>query len=180
MKDSGQQYFIHYLDSNDSTSSTDSRAQAAFVLAVICDDHPRGQSLAAGAGLLGVCLSHLRHSMASLNVGSPGPLLLIKWLCLCLGKLCQDMPEVHTQCMVSPPECTIELLTPSPCWQQHYWQQHGQLIRREDECCHTSCSSWVCQLPGAQLVPVTHSSLPHVCVSLPTLAAGFWHAHTAS
>ena len=99
MKDSGQQYFIHYLDSNDSISgiSTDSRAQAAFVLAVICDGHPRGQSLCAGAGLLGVCLSHLRHSMASLNPGAPGPgpLMLIKWLCLCLGKLCQDMPEVR-------------------------------------------------------------------------------------
>lgn len=94
VKDSGQQYFIHYLDSNDSSSSTDSRAQAAFVLAVICDGHPRGQSLAAGAGLLGVCLTHLRHSMASLSGGAPGPILLIKWLCLCLGKLCQDMPEV--------------------------------------------------------------------------------------
>lgn len=94
MKDSGQQYFIQYLDSSDSTSSTDSRAQAAFVLAVICDGHPRGQSLAAGAGLLGVCLTHLRHSMASLTAGDQGPLLLIKWLCLCLGKLSQDMPEV--------------------------------------------------------------------------------------
>ena len=94
VKDSGQQYFIQYLDSNDSTSSTDSRAQAAFVLAVICDKHPRGQSLCAGAGLLGVCLSHLRQSMTSLQHGSARPLLLIKWLCLCLGKLCEDMPEV--------------------------------------------------------------------------------------
>lgn len=98
VKDGGQQYFIHYLDSNDSTSSTDSRAQAAFVLAVICDGHPRGQSLAAGAGLLSVCLSHLRHSMAGLksqpSQAAASPLLLIKWLCLCLGKLCQDMPEV--------------------------------------------------------------------------------------
>ena len=98
VKDGGQQYFIHYLDSNDSTSSTDSRAQAAFVLAVICDGHPRGQTLAAGAGLLSVCLSHLRHSMAGLKSqprqAAASPLLLIKWLCLCLGKLCQDMPEV--------------------------------------------------------------------------------------
>lgn len=94
VKDSGQQYFIQYLDSSHITSSTDSRAQAAFVLAVICDGHPRGQSLAAGAGLLGVCLTHLRHSMASLTAGDQGPLLLIKWLCLCLGKLSQDMPEV--------------------------------------------------------------------------------------
>ena len=94
MKDSGQQYFIQYLDSSDSSSSTDSRAQAAFVVAVICDGHPRGQSLAAGAGLLGVCLTHLRHSLASLTADDPAPLLFIKWLCLCLGKLCQDMPEV--------------------------------------------------------------------------------------
>lgn len=102
VKDSGQQYFIQYLDSSDSTSSTDSRAQAAFVLAVICDGHPRGQSLAAGAGLLGVCLTHLRHSLASLSAGDAGPLLLIKWLCLCLGKLCQDMPEVHSPCHNRP------------------------------------------------------------------------------
>lgn len=101
VKDSGQQYFIQYLDSNDSTSSTDSRAQAAFVLAVICDGHPRGQTLCAGAGLLGVCLNHLRQSMASLHKGSAKPLLLIKWLCLCLGKLCEDMPEVNAASTVS-------------------------------------------------------------------------------
>lgn len=102
VKDSGQQYFIQYLDSNDSTSSTDSRAQAAFVLAVICDGHPRGQSLCAGAGLLGVCLSHLRQSVASLHTNSARPLLLIKWLCLCLGKLCEDMPEVSQATTQSP------------------------------------------------------------------------------
>ncbi|KAL0035168.1 hypothetical protein WJX79_004418 [Trebouxia sp. C0005] len=114
VKDSGQQYFIHYLDSNDSTSSTDSRAQAAFVLAVICDGHPRGQSLAAGAGLLGVCLSHLRHSMASLSGGASGALLLIKWLCLCLGKLCQDMPEVTAMALRERvPEQLAGLLTAS-------------------------------------------------------------------
>ncbi|DBA97523.1 hypothetical protein WJX77_009223 [Trebouxia sp. C0004] len=114
VKDSGQQYFIHYLDSNDSTSSTDSRAQAAFVLAVICDGHPRGQSLAAGAGLLGVCLTHLRHSMAGLSGGASGALLLIKWLCLCLGKLCQDMPEVTTMALRERvPEQLAGLLTAS-------------------------------------------------------------------
>lgn len=107
MKDSGQQYFIQYLDSSDSTSSTDSRAQAAFVLAVICDGHPRGQSLAAGAGLLGVCLTHLRHSLASLTAGEAGPLLLIKWLCLCLGKLCQDMPEVFPLSQPFSSTCTL-------------------------------------------------------------------------
>ncbi|KAL3149110.1 hypothetical protein ABBQ32_001950 [Trebouxia sp. C0010 RCD-2024] len=114
VKDSGQQYFIQYLDSSDSTSSTDSRAQAAFVLAVICDGHPRGQSLAAGAGLLGVCLTHLRHSLASLTAGEAGPLLLIKWLCLCLGKLCQDMPEVTAMALRERvPEQLAGLLTAS-------------------------------------------------------------------
>lgn len=41
IKDSGHIYFIRYLDSSDGGVELASRAQAAFVLAVICDNHPK-------------------------------------------------------------------------------------------------------------------------------------------
>ena len=45
--------------------------------------------------LLGVLLRWLRNLFpAQVPFASPGHHLLLKWLCLCLGKLCQDMPEV--------------------------------------------------------------------------------------
>ena len=91
VKDSGHLYFIKYLDSSEPPPT--SRAQAAFVLAVICDEHPRGQSLCAGANLLGVCLPHLLHIVSQLD-HAPEQQLLAKWLCLCAGKLCENMPEV--------------------------------------------------------------------------------------
>lgn len=50
------------------------------------------QALCASAGLLHVLL-------AALGAAGPGargaPPLLIKWLCLCLGRLCQDMPQAR-------------------------------------------------------------------------------------
>eukprot|EP00951_Prasinocladus_malaysianus_P025105 scaffold219239_cov22-Prasinocladus_malaysianus.AAC.1 len=59
VKDSGHLYFIKFLDSTDPAISATSRAMAAFVLAAICDNHPKGQTLCASSGLLGVCLSNL-------------------------------------------------------------------------------------------------------------------------
>lgn len=44
MKDNGHSYFIKYLDSVvvvDSAADLNSRAQAAFVLAAVCDSHPK-------------------------------------------------------------------------------------------------------------------------------------------
>lgn len=53
------------------------------------------QALCASAGLLHVLL-------AALGAAGPGargaPPLLIKWLCLCLGRLCQDMPQARPCC----------------------------------------------------------------------------------
>lgn len=98
MKDSGQLYFVAQLESRDPDMTADSRAQAAFVLAVICDGHPRGQLLCAHASLLPVATQQLRIARAAAE--APGPTratanLLLKWLCLCIGKLCEDMPEVR-------------------------------------------------------------------------------------
>ncbi len=54
VKDNGHLYFIKHLDSHDPALTPESRAQAAFVLSVICDGHPRGQTLCAQADLLKV------------------------------------------------------------------------------------------------------------------------------
>ena len=54
VKDNGHLYFIKHLDSYDPAITPDSRAQAAFVLSVICDGHPRAQQLCAQADLLRV------------------------------------------------------------------------------------------------------------------------------
>ncbi|KDD71766.1 hypothetical protein H632_c4438p0, partial [Helicosporidium sp. ATCC 50920] len=43
VKDGGHAYFIKHLDARDAPVAPESRAQAAFVLAAICDAHPRGQ-----------------------------------------------------------------------------------------------------------------------------------------
>ncbi len=90
---------MQQLGAEDSSITPESRAQSAFVLAVICDGHPRGQALCADAQLLAVALAHLQGARAAAAV--PGPsrpaaTLLLKWLCLAIGKLCEDMPEVRT------------------------------------------------------------------------------------
>ena len=59
VKDGGHQYFIKYLEGAEPGISADSRAQAAFVLAVICDGYPRGRMLCAEQGLLPKLLSLL-------------------------------------------------------------------------------------------------------------------------
>jgi hypothetical protein len=59
VKDGGHHYFIKYLEGTEPGISADSRAQAAFVLAVICDGYPRGRLLCAEQGLLPKLLSLL-------------------------------------------------------------------------------------------------------------------------
>jgi len=44
VKDSGHSYFIKYLDASvavEGAADLNSRAQAAFVLAAVCDAHPK-------------------------------------------------------------------------------------------------------------------------------------------
>lgn len=59
VKDGGHHYFISSLDVNEPGMSPDSRAQAAFVLAVICDGHKRGRLVCGEQGLLQKLLSLL-------------------------------------------------------------------------------------------------------------------------
>jgi regulator-associated protein of mTOR len=55
VKDNGHLYFLKYLDSPEPGIDNHNRAQAAFVLAVVCDHHAKGQALCAAANLLQVC-----------------------------------------------------------------------------------------------------------------------------
>lgn len=56
VKDNGHLYFLKYLDAPEPNIDNHNRAQAAFVLAVVCDNHPKGQALCAAANLLQVRL----------------------------------------------------------------------------------------------------------------------------
>jgi regulator-associated protein of mTOR len=87
--------------------------QAVFVLATVCDGHPRGQALCYQANLLGSLLRWLQlllpglaaleaqqaaaaasGGMAGVGPGvSRGAALLVKWCCLALGRLVEDAPE---------------------------------------------------------------------------------------
>lgn len=106
IKDGGHLYFIKHLESQDASIGPESRAQAAFVLSAICKGHPKGQLACAQAGLLQVCANQLPATLAALSAvensdpaGSRSMALLVKWLILCIGQLCEDMPEVATMAL---------------------------------------------------------------------------------
>lgn len=89
------------------------RPQAVFVLATVCDGHPRGQALCFQANLLGSLIRWLQllipglaaieaQQAAAAAGGSSGGVapgvprgasLLVKWCCLALGRLVEDAPE---------------------------------------------------------------------------------------
>ncbi|CAL5222212.1 g4544 [Coccomyxa viridis] len=104
VKDGGHHYFISSLDVNEPGMSPDSRAQAAFVLAVICDGHKRGRLVCGEQGLLQKLLSLLSNmaggattqAVQGVSQAASSP-LLVKWLCLCLGRLVEDQPELLSQ-----------------------------------------------------------------------------------
>ena len=101
VKDKGHLYFVKHLETQDTAVGPDSRAQAAFVLASICSRHRKGQLLCAQAGLLKICSSQIPVTLAATAavkqddpVGYRSMVGLTKWIILCLGKLCEDAPEI--------------------------------------------------------------------------------------
>jgi regulator-associated protein of mTOR len=112
VKDGGHLYFLKYLDAPEPGVDNHSRAQAVFVLATVCDGHPRGQALCFQANLLGSLLRWLQvllPGLAALEAQQTGgaagagaadapgvargAVLLVKWCCLALGRLVEDAPE---------------------------------------------------------------------------------------
>jgi len=101
IKDGGYLYFIKQLESDDPDIGPESRAQAAFILAAICKNNPKGQLLCAQAGLVQICLDHLPATVTALasaeRSGSETRRklgTLVKWLMICFGQLCEDIEEI--------------------------------------------------------------------------------------
>lgn len=95
VKDGGHTYFLRFLSSategGDASSPNlpasaisreDHRAMAAFCLAQVCYEHPRGRSACWESHALGIASSVLESCM-----GDERSSLLTRWLCLLLGNL---------------------------------------------------------------------------------------------
>jgi hypothetical protein len=106
----GHPYFIAVLreqaDPNDAVSLA-TQAQAVFVLTMICDGYPTGQTCCLEAGLLQLLLKHMEEqteiiasfmqpdgSANVMNEGVADHLLLLKWTLLALGKLFDNQPSI--------------------------------------------------------------------------------------
>ncbi|GAB2272105.1 Regulatory-associated protein of TOR 1 [Dionaea muscipula] len=111
VKDGGHTYFIRFLDGLE--AYPEQRAMAAFVLAVIVDEHRRGQQACIEAGLLHVCLKHLQASTPNDAQSEP---LFLQWLCLCLGKMWEDFMEAQLLGLLAdaPSICASLLSEPQP------------------------------------------------------------------
>ena len=68
---------------------------AAFVLASVCDNHPKGQSACLKGSLVDVVLAHISRACDPRGTREATSPLLAKWLCLCLAKLCEDNVEAR-------------------------------------------------------------------------------------
>ena len=93
VKDSGHTYFIRFLDAPNIPA--EERAMAAFVLASVCDNHPKGQNACLKGGLVDVVLAHISRACDPRGTREATSPLLAKWLCLCLAKLCEDNVEAR-------------------------------------------------------------------------------------
>lgn len=108
VKDDSYNYFVRFLQS--SSVPVEERAMAAFILAVICDGHEKGQSVCLASGLLNICLSNI-HDAAQPETGSP---FFLRWLCLCLGKLWEENFEAQkVACSAKAHEQLIPLFSHS-------------------------------------------------------------------
>lgn len=117
-KDGGYMYFIKHLESEDVDIVPESKAQAAFVLSAICQKNRKGQLLCAQAGLLQICRAKIPTTFNEMvNTSHTGSdrsrqlEMLLKWLVICAGHVCEDVPEtvgLAIDCQVQ--ECFVDLL----------------------------------------------------------------------
>jgi regulator-associated protein of mTOR len=91
-KDSSFMYFIRFLEMSDSVIPSESKAGAAFILSVVCNNHPKGQKACASAKLIELCLESLQSGPSTVISGSTA--LLAQWLCICLGKIWENSFEL--------------------------------------------------------------------------------------
>ncbi|CAI5979772.1 unnamed protein product [Closterium sp. NIES-65] len=136
VRDGGHMYFIKCLETHEPYSSDPreratvafQRAMAAFVLALICDGHPKGHQACLQAGLIPLCLMHIQAA-------PPAEPLLLQWLCLCVGKLWGGAPEAQAAALAQhrAPQILSPLLSePQPEGQQQQAEQ-GRRDRQEED-----------------------------------------------
>jgi len=82
VKAEGHLFFIKSLQ-NTQLPDQD-RIRSAFILAIIMDDFPQGQVCCFNAKLVPICISLLTHQNS----------ILRRWALICLGKLCENNPEI--------------------------------------------------------------------------------------
>lgn len=110
VKDSGYTYFIRFLDAKEVDGKE--RALAAFVLACICDNHPKGQAACGSGGMLAVCLSNLASAAAA--AAEPSELQLLIWLLIAMGKLWENNPPLQAEAINEGVPDKLGLLLQSP------------------------------------------------------------------
>ena len=107
-KDNGHEYFVRFLEATDVAPAHQS--MAAFCLASIMDGYPRGQMACASTGLMGICSLYISTATTT----DATPQLLLRWLCLCLGKLWEDMNDSQMEAMEGGVPDTIAPLLQNP------------------------------------------------------------------
>ncbi|CAD7701866.1 unnamed protein product [Ostreobium quekettii] len=90
VKDNGHLYFVHFLESAMEPGQADLKALAAFILAVMCRKHPKGQLVCVEGGLLSI----LGKLLVQVTQDTPPALAnMWKWVSMCIGSVCEDRPE---------------------------------------------------------------------------------------
>ncbi|KAG6236143.1 hypothetical protein E4U25_004068 [Claviceps purpurea] len=108
IKDSGYSYFAHILRPSESLPLVDNdehKAMCAFVLAMLCKDHPCGQMVCSQSDVMVSCLVHIQ---------SENPLLR-QWAGLCISQLWSDLPEAKWQGIRENAYVKLLYLMKDPC-----------------------------------------------------------------
>lgn len=125
------------------------------MLACICDGHPKGQALCTHAQLLAVLLKWLRSmSHLALALAPPGHHLLLRWLCLTTGKLCEDIPEISLHAIREGAADILVQLLASPSPEIRAAAIFGLA------CLIHSCPDDPPNLPDVPIAPATDDRLP--------------------
>lgn len=131
------------------------------MLAAICNQHPKGQLLCAQSGLLQVCMAQLPAALAALATAADADFaagaaggsaksmaLFVRWLLLCIGKQCENAPEVTAMALREQVRAA-----PAGCWVA--WPLASLGTRRRGVLARPALT-----LPGPP--PPSFSSLPSV------------------
>ncbi|CAI5499267.1 unnamed protein product, partial [Closterium sp. Naga37s-1] len=162
VRDGGHMYFIKCLETHEPYSSDPreratvafQRAMAAFVLALICDGHPKGHQACLQAGLIPLCLMHIQAA-------PPAEPLLLQWLCLCVGKLWGGAPEAQAAALVQhrAPQILSPLLSEP--------QPEHQPLEAQAAAPAQHCVSQILSLLLSEPQPKRHGQQQHWVNTLP-------------